>query len=248
MYTKELKIAVQAVKRSEKTFRKYFGTKTQVRMKNRNRLDLVSYADKQIEREIKAFLKKQFPSYGFIGEEHGHTNSNAEFVWALDPIDGTANYLQGISYCAISLGLLKNMKPVVGVVSAPALNLFYTARLGGKARLNGKIIRASKVTGIRDAFGSLGWGRDRAFGIKWLPRLLKQIRKMRVPGSAAVGFCYVAQGLYDFLIHSSLNIWDYAAGQIIIEEAGGVFINSKFKNLQIAANKMLAAKLFKLFK
>lgn len=246
MYEKELKIAIQAVKRSEKTFRKYFGTKTQVAMKNRNPLDLVSYADKQIEREIKTFLKKSFPTYGFIGEEHGHTNSKAEFVWALDPIDGTANYLQGIPYCAISLGLLKNNKPVVGVVSAPLLNHFYTAALGGKARSNGKIIKSSRVTKFEDSFGTLGWGRDRAFGIKWLPRLLKKIRKMRVPGSAAIGFCYVAQGLYDFQVHAILNVWDYAAGQIILEESGAEFINTE--KIQIAANKVLAGKLFKLFK
>lgn len=248
MYEKELKIAIQAVKKSEKTFRKYFGTKTQVKMKNGNRLDLVSYADKQIESEIKNFLKVKFPSYGFIGEEHGSANSNAEFVWALDPIDGTANYLQGISYCSVSLGLLRNGKPIVGVISVPELNLLYTGRLGGGARLNGKVIQVSKVKDITNSFGSLGWGRDLNFGIKWLPIILKKIRKMRIPGSAAVAFGYVAQGLYDFIIHASLNIWDYAAGKIIVEEAGGEFIVSKSPDIQIAANKALAAKLFKLFK
>ncbi|MBI2637602.1 MAG: hypothetical protein HYW88_01755, partial [Candidatus Sungbacteria bacterium] len=115
MYQKELQIAIQAVKKSEPTFRKYFGTKTKVQKKGGNYRNLVSYADKKIEVDIKKFLMKIFPSYGFIGEENGGFNSKAEFVWALDPIDGTTNYLQGLPYCAISLALLRQGKPIVGV-------------------------------------------------------------------------------------------------------------------------------------
>ena len=94
MYEKELKIAIEAVKKAEPTFRKYFGTKTKVQTKEGNYRNLVSFADKKIETDIKKFLLNRFPQYGFIGEEYGGFNSNAEFVLVLDAIDGNSNYLQ----------------------------------------------------------------------------------------------------------------------------------------------------------
>lgn len=248
MYSKELKIAIEAVKKSEPTFRKYFGTKTKVEMKGGNFRNLVSYADKKIETDIKKILLKQFPTYGFIGEELGNINTNASFVWALDPIDGTTNYLQGLPDCAISLALLKNSRPVVGVVSAPLLNRVYTANLKGGAKLNGKKIQVSKTKDLKFAFGSVGWGRDIEFAIKTIPLLLPKIRKLRVPGSAALGICYVASGNYDFFVDKTMNVWDYAAGQIILEEADGKFYETKNPSLQIAANEKLVQKIFKLIK
>lgn len=247
MYEKELKIAIQAVKKAEKTFRRYHGTKTKVQIKGGNYRDLVSYADKKIEHDTKRFLLKKFPSYGFLGEESGTTNEAAEFVWVLDPIDGTTNYLQGLPDCAISLALLKNEKPVVGVVSAPFVSRFYTARYHGGAQLNGKKIKTSKVSQPALAFGSIGWGRNVKFAIKTVPKFLLRIRKLRVPGSAALGLCYVAEGAYDFFLDPSIKIWDYAAAQIIIEEAGGTFLQISKPRLSIAANKKLATDLCTLF-
>ncbi len=248
MYEKELQIATQAVKKAEPTFRKYFGTKTQVKKKGGNPLDLVSYADKKIEKEIRDFLFKKFPAYGFIGEESGHFNSNAKLIWTLDPIDGTANYLQGLSYCATSLALLQNGKPVVGVISAPILGLLYTGSYKNGSWLNGTKLNAAKEQEIKNAFGTIGWGRDVQFGVKIIPKILPKIRKLRVPGSAVLSICYVAQGIFDFYVHKRMNIWDYAAGQIIVEEAGGIFLETKKPQIQIAGNKILVPKLLKLLK
>jgi len=247
MYEKALKTAIEAVKKAEKTFRKYHGTKTKVEVKEGNYRNLVSYADKKIERETKAFLLKRFPNYGFIGEEYGNTNTEAEFVWAYDPIDGTTNYLQGLPDCAISLGLLRKGKPVVGVVSAPFVNHFYSARYQGGATRNGKKISASKVGEPAEAFGSVGWGRDINFAKKTIPRLLPKIRKLRVPGSATLGLCYVADGGYDFFADKSMKIWDYAGAKIILEEAGARLFISEKPKLQIASNPRLLKKLRKLF-
>lgn len=248
MYEKELKIAIQAVKKAEKTFRRYHGTKTKVEMKEENYRNLVSFADKKIEREIMAFLLKRFPDYGFIGEEYGNKNEMAEYVWALDPIDGTTNYLQGLPDCTISLGLLKNNEPIVGIVSAPFVNRFYTALEGSGAKLNGQKIKVSETKRVNLAFGSLGWGRDVEFGVKTIPLLLPHIRKFRVPGSASLALCYVANGYYDFFIDKSMKIWDYAAAQIILEEAGGRLIISKKPDIKIAANNELAKKILHFFK
>jgi myo-inositol-1(or 4)-monophosphatase len=248
MYEKELKIAIQAVKKAEKTFRRYHGTKTKVEMKEGSYLNLVSYADKKIEADTKKFLLKRFPRYGFIGEEYGNTNEKAEYVWAFDPIDGTTNYLQGLPDCAISLALLKKNNPVVGVVSAPFVFRFYSARYHGGATLNGKKITTSNVRKPAKAFGSMGWGRDTEFARKLFPKLLPKIRKMRVPGSVALGLCYVAEGAYDFFIDKSMKIWDYAASQIILSEAGAKLLISKKPKLQIAANPLLTKTFFRLLK
>ena len=248
VYEKELKTAIEAVKKAEKTFRKYHGTKTKVEVKEGDFRNLVSFADKKIERETKSFLLKRFPNYGFIGEEYGNTNIKAEFVWAYDPIDGTTNYLQGLPDCAISLGLLRNGKPVVGAVSAPFVNRFYIARKGGGAKLNGRAIKVSGTKSVSEAFGSLGWGRDINFAIDTIPFLLPLTRKFRVPGSAALGIGYVAEGVYDFFIDRTMKIWDYAAGQIILEESGGMLLISDKPDIKICANPTLASNFLKLFK
>ena len=98
MYEKELKIAITAVKASEKTFRKYFGTKTKLESKSGDFRNLVSLADKTIEQEIKDILVARFPTHGFIGEEGGAGNSHAKLQWVLDPIDGTSKSVCGLAY------------------------------------------------------------------------------------------------------------------------------------------------------
>ena len=240
MYEAEFEVAVRAVKDAEKTFREYFGTKTQVETKQEDYRNLVSYADKHIEEQIRSFLYSQNASYGFVGEESGASESDAEYVWALDPIDGTSNYLQGIPECAISLALLKKDEPVLGIVSAPLLEKFYSGYLQGGALLNDKSIRVSDVNDISHAFGGLGWGRKSGFGTRILPHLLPLVLKLRVPGSAALGISYVASGNYDFFLHAGLHIWDYAAAEIILREAGGVLHKKGESKTIVAANAALA--------
>ncbi len=240
MYNKELKFAIQAIKKAEPTFLKYFGTKTQVETKGKSYRDLVSLADKKIEEEIRSFLSKQFPKYGFIGEEQGHINTLAEYVWVLDPIDGTVNYIQGLTDCSISLALLKNNKPIIGVVYMPLLKKLYTAERRLGAKLNGNPIHVSKVSDIKQSMGGLGWGKSVHFAARLVPKLVTRVRKIRIPGSATVGICNVAQGSYDFLITKSIKVWDYAASQLILEEAGGVFKQFPDSELFIISNKNLS--------
>lgn len=243
MYERELKIATQAVKRAEPTFRKYFGTKTKVEMKEGNYRDLVSDADKKIQQDIKKFLFKKFSTFGFIGEEQKNGTQKNEYIWVLDPIDGTTNYLQGSPNCAISLALLKKGKPVVGIVYAPFLNQMFIAKKGGGSWLNKKKLNVGKIKDIKMAFGCLGWARDLNFAKRIFNKFIPKVLKLRVLGSSALGICYVAQGSYDFYVVTKMDLWDYTAAQIILEEAGGKLILSKKPQLQIAANKILAKKL-----
>ena len=246
MYENELKTAISAVKKAEPTFRKYFGTQTNVQSKSGDYRNLVSYADKKIETDIKKFLMARFPDYGFIGEEHGTSNGGAEFVWALDPIDGTTNYLHALPDCTIALGLLRRGRPVLGVVFAPLHGNIYTAAKGRGAFRNGKRIRASKVGAIRNAFGAFGWGKEPRFAARHFPSLVRRTLKLRVAGSAALTFCQVADGTFDFFYGNIIpNVWDYAAGQIILEEAGGRLLTSKNAKTFVAANPALGKKFLK---
>src|SRR3989344_2517920 len=95
MYERELQIAIQAVKKAEPVFRKYFGTKPKVQSKGGDFRNIVSFVDRAIEKQLKDFLLKNSPNYGFVGEESGEINRGANFVWVVDPIDGTTNYIYG---------------------------------------------------------------------------------------------------------------------------------------------------------
>lgn len=248
MYEGELKLAVQAVDRAENTFRKYHGVRTATEQKQGDYRDLVSDTDRRIEETIRDFLRRHTPEHGFLGEESGPFKTDSEFVWVLDPIDGTTNYLQGLPECAISLALTRSKHPVVGVVSAPLLNQLYTARLGGRARHNGRRIRVAQTTQVLTAVGALGWGRQMDFAVSVFPRLLPLVRKLRMPGSAALAMCRVAQGSYDFLVATGMNSWDFSAAQIVLEEAGGHFQSWANPPLQIAGNKALVRKLYRRLK
>lgn len=246
MHERELKLAILAVKKSEPTFRKYFGKAAHVTSKGGDYRNLVSASDLKIEQEIKNFLIKAFPAYGFLGEEKGGVNQKAKMQWVLDPIDGTNNYIRGLSDCSISLALLKNQKAVLGIVYAPFLNQLYTAVAGQKAKLNGKSIRAAKSVEIKKAFGAIGWGRELKFAAKTFPKLLPKVLTLRVASSAALTLCQVAAGSFHFFLTKNMKLWDYAAGKIIVEEAGGkCFIDQKSLTL-IAGNKNMVGDLQKL--
>lgn len=246
-YKKELKIAIAAVKASEPTFRKYFGTETKVQTKDGDFRNIATLADRKIERDVKNYLARRFPDYGFIGEENGHFPTRSAYSWVLDPVDGTSNYVHGHPECAISLALLKNKKPVMAVVFAPALNELYIARLGAGATCNGKKLKVSKISDVKRSFGAIGWSRNLNFAVWLFSKILTHILTTRVAGSGTMALCYTAKGTYDFFVgRGGSAIWDTAPGELIIKEAGGSFMsNSK---IQIAANKTLAAKLFRLFK
>lgn len=223
MYEKELRAAAQAAKLAEKTFRRYYGTKTQVRVKDKNYRNLVSLADKKIEKDIKAFLQKRFPGYGFMGEEYGAKNPSAEYLWVLDPIDGTTNYIQGIPYCCISLALCHRSKPIVGTVYGPLMRELYTARVHHGAYCNGMRIRVSQTRTLTRAFGALSWGKDNNFGSRMAQKFTLVARKIRVMGSSALAGCQVASGKFDFIADGlgGMGFWDVAAASLIVKEAGG---------------------------
>lgn len=188
--------------------------------------DLVTAVDRHCEKIIKEKLMNAYPLVGFIGEEGGSTDKK-EYMWAVDPLDGTTNYVQGLPLFCVSIGLMRNDDFILGVVYTPKTDeLFYAAK-GYGAYLNDKPIKVSNTEKIENAIVATGFAYTRYSKSKkpldLLNRLVIDARGVRRMGAAAYDLCCVAAGKMDAFYEIYLGIWDVAAGIAIIQEAGGTF-------------------------
>jgi len=187
--------------------------------------DFVTKTDKKVEKIIIEELEKARPKYGFIAEESGERKNESEFNWVIDPIDGTSNFMHGIPHFAISIALEKNGEVISGIVCDPIKNETFYAEKGRGAYLNNRRIRVSSRKSLDEVIGLYGCPpMIKIDGNKFFDQIKKassQIHKLRNYGSAALDFTYVAAGRADFAWYDHLNYWDYAAGKIILLEAGG---------------------------
>lgn len=190
--------------------------------------DYVTELDVRIQREIQDHLRRATPDIDFLGEEDGGgaLDETAEYVWALDPIDGTSNFAHGIPLCATSLALVHRGEPVVGVIVAPFLDLRYHATKGGGAYCNDKPIHASETTDLRRAIVSIGDyatgpGADeknrRRFAVT--KALAENVERVRMFGAASLDLAWVAEGRTDACVILSNKPWDMAAGVLIAQSA-----------------------------
>jgi myo-inositol-1(or 4)-monophosphatase len=197
-----------------------------------DRRDMASETDITVEREVRALLSDKTPTIGFLGEEEGASGTNDELVWTLDPIDGTANFVRGIPLCAVSLALVDNRRPVLGVIDLPFLDTRYHAAEGDGAYANGQRIHVSPTSSLLDAIVSIG---DFAVGAHAAEKnqhrlavttlLATRAQRVRMFGSAAIDLAYVAHGRTDAVIMLSNKPWDTAAGVILAREAGARVID-----------------------
>jgi myo-inositol-1(or 4)-monophosphatase len=187
--------------------------------------NLVSYVDKESEKRLVMDLSKILPGSGFIGEEGTSIKSTNEYTWVIDPLDGTTNFTHGLPPFAISIGLLKNNRPVLGVVyEVMAKECFYASE-GNGAYCNGKSIRISSIQTLSESLLATGFPyyqfekMDAYLAI--IRTFLDQTHGIRRLGSAAVDLAYVACGRLEGFFEYNLNPWDVAAGGFIVEQAGG---------------------------
>ncbi|WP_433408043.1 inositol monophosphatase family protein [Saccharomonospora azurea] len=190
--------------------------------------DYVTELDVRIQHEIRDHLARATPDIDFLGEEEGGgaIDESTDYVWVLDPIDGTSNFAHGIPLCATSLALVHRGEPIVGVIVAPFLNLHYHATRGGGAYCNDKPIHASKTTDLSRAIVSIG---DYATGpgaAEKNPRrfavtkaLAENVERVRMFGAASLDLAWVAEGRTDACVILSNKPWDMAAGVLIARES-----------------------------
>jgi len=194
-----------------------------VHTKARN--DFVTEVDQQAEREIIGILRKAYPHHGILAEESGLTDGD-EYQWIIDPLDGTTNFLHGFPQFAVSIALRHKGRLEHGVVYDPMRQELFTATRGAGATLNDRRIRVSKRPSLDGALLGTGFPFKEQHHLDayldMFRALFPRTAGIRRPGSAALDLSYVAAGRLDGFWEIGLNIWDMAAGVLLIQEAGGL--------------------------
>jgi myo-inositol-1(or 4)-monophosphatase len=195
--------------------------------------DIVSEVDLAIERRLRAHLHEKTPAIGFLGEEDGMAEwGDGRLVWALDPIDGTVNFVRRVPLCAVSLALLDRDRPVLGVIELPFLRARYHATERGGAYANERQLRLGPSRALDEAIVSLG---DFAVGtssqarnqlrVEIARQLADRALRVRMLGSAAIDLAWVAEAKLDASITMSNKPWDMAAGVVLAREAGALVVD-----------------------
>ena len=207
-----LNLMIKASEKVSKVLIRDFGEIEKLQVSKKGPTDFVTNSDLKTERIIIEELKKARPNYSFISEENGiEINKDKKNTWIIDPIDGTVNFLHGIPHFAISIALQSNNEIVSGLIFDPIKNEMFYAEKDKGAFFNNQRIRVSKKNKINEClFATSGVVKSELD----LP--------YRKSGSAALDLAYVASGRYDGYFQNDLNIWDIAAGLIIVKEAGGI--------------------------
>jgi myo-inositol-1(or 4)-monophosphatase len=212
--------------------------------------DTYTDVDIKIERKVRAYLAKITPDIDFIGEEEGVSgqSANSEYTWALDPIDGTANFVHGVPLCAVSLALLKRKEAIAAAISLPYLDLHYSAIYQDGAYVNGVATKVSDTKNLSKAVIAIG---DYALGeeaheknslrIGVTAALAARVERVRMFGSAAHDLVWLAEGRIDGAIILSNSTIDLAAGVLIAREAGALVVDSFGHDFTATSSEMVAA-------
>lgn len=200
---------------------------TRVEKKGHN--DFVSYVDRGAEEIIVEGLKDLIPEAAFHTEEATTERTSAEYTWVIDPLDGTTNFIHGVPFFAVSIALLQNNEPIIGVVYEINQNEMFTAIKGNGTHLNGNRIHVSDCDLVSESLVGTGFPYyDYHLMDKYLDlfkHLMQHSRGLRRPGSAATDLAYTAAGRFDSFYEYSLSPWDVAAGVLLVREAGGTVTN-----------------------
>ena len=221
-----LNTAVKAARKGGDTALRYLNRIGDIEVRSKARNEFVSQVDHAAEAAIIDSIRERYPDHGFLAEESGRHPGN-EFVWIVDPLDGTTNFLHGFPVFSVSIALQVRGQLEVGVVYDPCRQELFTAMRGSGAQLDGRRIRVSALPGLDGAL--IGTGFPYRSNTRWLDQYMAMLRAVmettagvRRPGSAALDLCYVAGGRLDGFWEFGLNAWDIAAGALMIREAGGI--------------------------
>jgi len=224
-----LNIMIKASEKASKSLIRDFGEVENLQVSTKGPLDFVTNTDIKVEKILIEELTKSKKNFTILSEESGLIkNKDNKNIWIIDPIDGTSNFLHGIPHFAISIALQSNNEIVSGLIFDPIKNEMFYAEKNNGSYLNNKRIRVSKKQDINKClFATNG---DKFKNIKL---------HNRKSGSAALDMAYLAAGRYDGYFQENLNLWDIAAGLILVKEAGGILNEidlSRNENLEIIAS------------
>jgi myo-inositol-1(or 4)-monophosphatase len=243
-FRRALRSAVDAAQASGELMRRNMHSVKKVNLATQH--DIKLELDVRCQKRIERTLRQAWPAIPILGEEGITGSPETGARWVVDPIDGTVNFTYGIPHACVSIALQREIEPgtppaaagptfsesgrtfesVVGVVYDPFCDELWTAVRGGPARVNGRIVHASKRTRLNQAIVSLGFAKETATLDRMLPvfnDLIHRVRKVRIMGAAALSLVYVASGRMDAYLEYGLRLWDIAAGGLIVQRAGGSF-------------------------
>jgi len=224
------KLIIEAGKRALNFFQK---DKSLISLRGQSKEVATKY-DKILDRFIIKEIEKFFPRDSILTEESGYVRKNKEDLWVVDSLDGSSNFANQNPLFSISIAYFKNKIQILAAVFAPALNEFYFAKKGKGAFLNGKRIFVSKVKNLSESYIVYceGGEKKRERVAKILSKIFPKVKDIRKIGSAGIESCWVAAGRVDAFFTTQIEIWDVAAGILIVKEAGGKvtdFFGKKWK-------------------
>lgn len=221
-----LNIAVKAARRAATVINRASTQLELLTVESKSPNDFVTEVDRAAEKAIIDVLRDAYPGHGILAEESGESGADSEFVWIIDPLDGTTNFIHGFPQYAVSIALTKNGVLEHGVIYDPTSNELYTASRGSGAYLNDRRIRVSRRVRLADSLIGTGFP-YRQFDnmdayLAMFRELTQKTAGIRRPGAASLDLAYVAAGRLDGFWEMGLAPWDMAAGVLMIQEAGGL--------------------------
>lgn len=221
-----LNIAVRAARRAGEVIVRGMNRLHRLEVREKGQNDFVTEIDVAAERDIIETIHRHYPNHAILGEESGPSGAS-EFVWIIDPLDGTTNFLHGFPQFAVSIGVQRRGRMEHGVVYDPLRQELFTSSRGEGAHLDGRRIRVSNLIGLERSL--IGTGFPYRSSLPWMDAYLAMLKAVmqttagvRRPGAAALDLAYVAAGRLDAFWEIGLQPWDTAAGTLLVTEAGGL--------------------------
>ena len=206
--------------------------------------DLVTNVDLEVEKKIKQYLLEETPNISINAEESGKLNKSSDLTWCIDPLDGTTNYSHGYPFFGTSIGLVYKNKPILGAISVPYLNELYSACIGEGSFCNDNKLKVSTPVNLSDSLLVTGFSYDRFEtednNYAEFCYLTHKTRGVRRGGAAAIDLAFVAAGKVDGYWERGLEVWDLAAGAIIVKEAGGIISDYPSGEFNLSSGRILA--------
>ncbi|MDR4498109.1 MAG: inositol monophosphatase [Candidatus Scalindua sp.] len=237
--------AIKAAKEAGKILLRYYSKSVNARSKG-DTYNLVTAADIASDQEIIRIIKARYPSHSLLTEESGEKINRSDYCWIIDPLDGTNNFYHKFPMFCVSIALYKNGTPLIGVVFDPLKKELFYAEKNRGAYLNSKKIEVSNANKLNKSLLALGFYYERGTLMR---KSLDQMKKffyenvhgIRRTGSAALDLCYTACGRIDGYWELKLNPWDYAAGSLIVMEAGGKVTDTRGEKYNLMMKNIVAS-------
>jgi myo-inositol-1(or 4)-monophosphatase len=237
-----LNIAVRAARNAGDLIQRSSQNIEKLTIDHKSRNDYASEVDRMAEQEIIKIIRNAFPEHAILAEESGEHQGN-DYVWVIDPLDGTTNFLHGFPQYAVSIALKHKNKLEVGVIYDPVRDELFTAERGGGAMLNNRKIRVTKQNSMRGALIGTGFPFKTMDHIEAYLGMFKSIAAdtagIRRAGAAALDMAYVACGRLDAYWEIGVKEWDIAAGVLLVQEAGGVATDFSFNDKYLQSGNVI---------